>query len=87
MAGDGIVRRPEALVVQDHHRGARDRLGHREDAEEGVGRKRLAARQVLRPHSVDVHEAAAAGDQGDRASQHAAVDQPPHLGVDGAQRL
>jgi len=53
-AHDRIFQRELALVDQAHHRGDRDRLGHRRDAEQGVPLHRQARVDVPVPDLVEL---------------------------------
>ncbi len=78
---DPVVGTPVALVVSDAHRNARHRLGHREDAEDGVEPERLAGVEVLLARHVRVHGLAPPRDQRHRTRQRPIVDQALEVGV------
>ena len=85
MLGDGILRRPQPAVIQDHHPHGRHRLGHREDAENGVEGHGLAGREVLLAQGAGVDDLTVAGGQGDQAGDNALVDPALKVAVDGRQ--
>ncbi len=78
---DPVVGTPVALVVSDAHRNARHRLGHREDAEDGVEPERLAGVEVLLARHVRVHGLAPPRDQRHHTRQRPIVDQALEVGV------
>ncbi len=82
MLRDRVLGRPQPLIMEDHHRGAGDRLGHREDAEDGVLGQRLARSQVLQTHGAQAGDLAVARAQRHRAGQHARIDLRLYRGVD-----
>jgi hypothetical protein len=83
--GDRVVQRPPVLFPQHHHRRADDRLGHRGDAEDGIGGQWRGFRSVLPAVGVQVGDLAVAGDQRRHAGQLLLVDQGVHLRVERGQ--
>ena len=75
-------------VLDEHHRRDRhERLRHRVDAEDGIGRHRCAARRIAMTHGRRVHELAAARDHHDGTGQLARVDLGLQRGADARQAL
>jgi hypothetical protein len=60
IAGDRVVQAPLALFEQDHHRHAGDRLGHRVDAHDRVGRHRRVLREAALAVGLELHDLAMA---------------------------
>ena len=85
-AGERIVQGEAALLDEDHRGDARDRLGHRVDAEDVVGFE-----GVLIPDApavgVPVHDLAAPGDQRHDARRAFVVDELPHGRADAREDL
>ena len=73
-----VVQQNAALLHQHHHGDAGDRLGHRGDAEQGVGRHRAALFAVRHPEGAEVRDPAAPSDQ-HRCAGHVAV---VHVGAE-----
>ena len=67
-----MVQQNTPLLDQHHHGDAGDRLGHRGDAEQGVGRHRAALLAVRHPEGAQMGDLAAPGDQR-RGSGHVAI--------------
>ena len=84
---DGVVEQERARLVELHRRDARDRLGHRGDAEQGVGLHRGAALKVAPAHRLEMPDAAEAGDQGDGAGDLPPVHRLLHQGHDPAEAV
>ena len=71
---DGIVEQEVAVLDQHHDADGDDRLGHREDAEDGVVRHRRGGRRALLAERVEPADLAAARDHHGRAGQGSLVD-------------
>ena len=71
---DRVVELKLALVPQHHERGAGDRLGHGEDAEDGVCLHGHLIFDVLIAHRLGHQHLAVLRDHDDRAGQLTRVD-------------
>ena len=72
--GHPVGQRKLALLDQDHGRHARDRFGHRGDAEDRVGRHRRLGFLVAEAEGVEHGDPAVARDQNDGARQFVVLD-------------
>ena len=85
--GHRLVDLPLALLVEDHQGGRGDRLGHRIDEEDGVGRHRRPRLDVLHPDAVDEGDLAVPREHRHDARQLPFVDHPLHAGVEALEAL
>jgi hypothetical protein len=67
------------FLPEHHQPHARDRLGHRIDAEDRVGRDRSCALDLEMAQRLEVGDLAATGDQCQRPGQLARVDVPSEM--------
>ena len=76
--GDGVVDRELAFVLENHHRGGRDRLGHRRDREDGVLSHRPLVLRVGVTGGFEVDHASTPRHQRDRARNLLRLDKLTH---------
>ena len=79
--GDRIGRLPLPFLVQDHHRHAGHRLGHRVDSRDGVELHRRLLLEILEAVGLVLHDLALARHQRDDAGQVLLVDDVLHAVV------
>jgi hypothetical protein len=80
-----IVELQPSLLPQHHQPHARDRLGHRVDAEDRVGCDRAFALDFEMSQRLEVRDLSPAGHQRERAGQLAGVDVAPEMIADTAE--
>ena len=82
-----VVELPPSFLVQHHQRRADDRLGHREDAEDGVELHRVVLADVEFAHRVGEDDLPVPRQHGDEARELAVVHQGLHAGVEPLEAL
>jgi hypothetical protein len=82
---DRIVQQEAALLVEHQHGHARDRLAHRGDTEDRVGRHGFPRLDVHPPVRPEMRRLPVARDVHDRAGHPLLVDAPLHQGVQPGQ--
>ena len=81
----GISDRELALILQHQNRDAGDRLGHRGDPEQRVGRHRTFRRDIGETGRLDVENLILCDDGGDSAGDFVLRDHRLHRGADARQ--
>ena len=82
----GVVEAEPALLDELHRRGRGDRLGHRGDAEQRVGRERAAGRDVRHAERALIEGPLAVGRHGDDARDGLVLRPPCAIGVERSGR-
>ena len=77
-----IIELPPAFLVQHHQGGADDRLGHREDAEDGVELDRVVLADVELPHRIGEDDLPVPRQHRDDARELPVVHHRLHAGVE-----